>query len=240
MKIENKTFLFSKIRTFFGFKVLYSEYITISTYLNFSGLYLGVLGGVMNKWLKLAVLGIVVFSVLLGVFIVIFPAAPAEFADGDAAFVELEPYFVTQFFEQNPNYTPPTSEKIVIRQGDESEIKLVDERELVLSESGFPLSELVLSGSTSLNVSNNSGKVHSFVVVSPAFDGTSYSIAEFVIPAGGEVSLGFFVDSYLNDIIEKGNVQVEKTDKGILVFEVACVLNCEEGSSNLTVFASVD
>lgn len=201
-------------------------------------------GGVMEKkFLKLAVLGIIVFVVLLGVFMVIFPnRGPVGVKSGES--LTIEPYFVKQFLEENPGFKSSVKGKL--------ELLKANRKIVVLSEMGFPTNTEVFDVSLSegaaeklqglaslavLKVSNNSSKVKSFVVFSKGMDGIDYKVSEFVLGAGDRVDLSVIVGPYLNEILESSEVKVERTELGIPLFKIACNFNCSEENKFLEVYA---
>ncbi|MCX6801788.1 MAG: hypothetical protein NT067_01610 [Candidatus Diapherotrites archaeon] len=194
----------------------------------------------MDKRLKLGVLGIVAFAVVFLLVTWFFPAkAPAAAPADKASYFDIEPYFVTQFWEANPNYKPPAGYEIDSSLLEEKDGKVQFahfEKPLALSEQGFPQSELQVGNIAALKLSNGSSKMKNFRVISPALDGTEYNISEFSVTSGGEAVLTIRVPSYIEDIIAKGKVKLEQTDKGLLVFAVSCTSGCSEGSNLLRIY----
>ena len=185
----------------------------------------------MNKKIKLGVLGLTVFVIVLGIFATFFSGKSPQFTS-NRQHILLTPYFIREYFKNNPSYRPPASRPVAL-----ANLLNPTSKKLSVSKNGFSLDELVIiSNSVALTIDNTSNKVLNFVVTSPGLDGTSYSLSQFAISPGREVILNLLVPPYVADVASKANV--EKIDKGILVFEISCI-NCNEASNYLKVYAKV-
>ncbi|MEM0359772.1 MAG: hypothetical protein QXK06_00360 [Candidatus Diapherotrites archaeon] len=186
-----------------------------------------------KKYLKLAVLGIVVFAILLALFVFVFNwggRPSAEPPPDPNPHIVLKPYFVSQFLKENPDYKP--SQPLVLSFDKVSMI------EVPLSEQGFSLTEIAIGESTGLVLSNKSSKTFSFAITSPAIDGTNYSAVQFVVAPAKTTVLDLVILPYFGDIVEKSGAKAEKKEKGVLVFEVACISGCADGGNLLKVYAN--
>lgn len=184
----------------------------------------------MDKKIKLAVLGLIVFVIISGFFIILFSGKPSQSTD-NTQHILLTPYFIKEYFKNNPDYRPSTSKPVALANLFNPTLK-----KLSASENGFSLNELVINNSAALIITNTSNKVLNFVVTSPGMDGTSYSLSQFAISPDKKISLDLLIPPYMDDIASKS--KMEKTDKGILVFEISCT-NCNETSNYLKVYAKV-
>lgn len=189
-----------------------------------------VFGDIMDKRIKLAILGLVAFLIILGIFITLSSTKAPSSTNIQHIFVT--PLFVDQYLKENPDYNPPVGKSTAL-----TNIFNINTKELSLSEEGFAYNELVVDTSAILNIDNaSSSTALNFVVVSPGLDGKSYAISQFAVSPGKEVVLDMLVPLNLEDIVSKANL--EKTDKGVLVFEISCV-NCNEASNYLKVYAKL-
>jgi len=184
----------------------------------------------MDKKFKLAVLGIAVFFVLVALFVLILPGNVPYEGDG-GQHVVLEPYFVTRFVEENPDYEPPEGSDFP------GPGNLKAER-MDVAVVGFPSGELLLESAVTLVLSNGSENARSFSVFSPSLEGESFPISQFAVGAGEEVALDLVVMPYVFDILEVGDFPIEEPEKGVLVFEIVCTVNCPEEKNLLRIFYS--
>jgi len=192
-----------------------------------------------KKYVNLLGMGAVLFIVVLGVFIVFLPGGTVSpVTTGNTAIIE--PYYVTQFLEQNPEF-----EKGIF---DFMDLKTVQSEKVALDEAGFATGILVLGEGTSFSegsveiatilVSNDSSKLRNIVILSKDLDGLDKIIKEIPLTAGDAVSLNVFIGSFLETITQNEHVNVEKTEHGVPLFAIGCNLNCDESSSFVSVYYS--
>jgi len=192
-----------------------------------------------GKFAKLAVLGVVVFIVILAVFLVFFPGGSAPEAAADS--ITIKPYYVEQLAEQNPDFRLPGG----IPMG-----RLRAERkEVLFSDAGFTVLEIVLGDTVSdgenatvamatLKLKNNTDKTRGIMVLSMNTEGEEYKISEFGISANGSKEFKVLVGSYLEEILASGLVSIEAAEEGIPLFDLVCTANCGPEHDRLKVFAS--
>lgn len=187
----------------------------------------GYFGDIMEKKIKLAILGIIAFFIVIAIFVyyTITSSAPPV---SNTPYFSVQPYFVKEYLDANPDYKPTAK----------MDITNIKHEKLSLSNDGFSASELVIDAPTILRISNSSSEVKNIAVTSPSLDGTFFAVSNFAINSNSDAALGLLVAPYTGDILNKSNAKVEKTDKGILVFEISCV-NCNEASNYLKVYAKL-
>jgi hypothetical protein len=182
-----------------------------------------------KKYLKLGILGLAVFLVILGAFIVfVLPKGPSS--TGTASnYVAVTPLFAKQFFEQNPDFKPS-------QEGNTGLEVMIKTERLALSENGFVSVDLVISSAAPIRITNDSSQMRGFSVLSKGMDGKDYEVESFVLPAGKEAVLTLLVGPYLNEILASGKVKVEKAAQGIPVCELACTSGCSQENSLLEIY----
>ena len=187
-----------------------------------------------KKHVRLGAFGVAVFVVLVLFFVSIIPRAPVAVGSQGSA-LTLWPYFATEL--QGSGYGPVLSLALL---GSSNTRK-----EVVVSEKGFSMKDFVIAGqgdtSNDLLLSravllNDSSKVRRFLVVSKKADGADYAVRQFVLEPGKRIKLNFVVGPYVSKLVGSGKVSIERTAKGIPLFEIACTLNCEDSASYITVY----
>jgi len=179
----------------------------------------------MDKKFRLLGAGLAAFVIVF--LVVVFIFGGKQLVAGESPrHVVLKPYFVEEYSKKISDY------KKTLLPG----MKM---QEITLSDEGFfHDGEITITAppGVGLRFNNTSTKTLALVVTSPSLDGTSYALSQFALLPGESVVVDMLIPPYLSDVASKANV--EKTDKGILVFEISCT-NCNETSNYLKVYAKV-